>query len=61
MVKERGAKPDFVPPLDDGIRIQVAMRYIQLYERVTGLEFDLPSDETPILESIEESIAPYFE
>jgi hypothetical protein len=45
---------------DDDIRIQVAERYIDLYERVTGKGFVAELADKPVLERIQERIAEYF-
>ena len=59
-LKERGISDDNIPELDDEIRIGVAQRYIDLYERVTGQEFAADLGARPIAERIEGTIAPYF-
>jgi hypothetical protein len=46
--------------LDDQIRTEVAERYIDLFERVTGQTFATAIDQTPVLERIERNIASYF-
>jgi len=60
-LRERGISDDNIPELDDDIRIQVAERYIDLYERVTGRSFDMALDPTPVKERIEKAIECYFE
>lgn len=57
---DKGISDDNIPELDDEIRTQVSARYIDLFERVTGEKFETEVDETPILERIENNIAPYF-
>lgn len=59
-LKERGISDQHIPPLDDEIRIQVAQRYLGLFERVTGQTFAAEPDGIPVLERIEKAIAPYF-
>ncbi|MCC7262782.1 MAG: phosphoribosylaminoimidazolesuccinocarboxamide synthase [Candidatus Latescibacteria bacterium] len=59
-LKERGITDQNIPVLDDEIRIQVAQRYIGLFERVTGQPFTAEAGQTPILERIERNIAQYF-
>ena len=41
-------------------RTQVAERYIDLYERITGQTFEAELGDQPVLERIEERIARYF-
>ena len=57
---EKGISDDNIPELDDDIRTRVSERYIDLFERVTGENFETELDGTPILERIEKNIAPYF-
>ncbi len=57
---EKGISDDNIPNLDDDIRTRVSERYIDLFERVTGETFVADWDDTPILERIEQNIAPYF-
>ncbi len=57
---DKGISDDNIPELDDEIRTQVSARYIDLFERVTGEPFETEVDDTPILERIENNIAPYF-
>ena len=59
-LRERNISDDNVPKLDDEIRIQVAERYIDLYERVTGTEFVPEADEKPVAERIRGNIQSYF-
>ena len=59
-LREKGISDTHIPQLDDDIRTQVAERYIDLYERITGREFSAELDGKPILERIEERIAGYF-
>lgn len=59
-LRERGISDDNIPELDDDIRVQVAERYMDLFERITGQPFEPELDERPVLERIEARIAPYF-
>ncbi|MGB1719259.1 MAG: phosphoribosylaminoimidazolesuccinocarboxamide synthase [Candidatus Latescibacterota bacterium] len=59
-LRERGISDSHIPQLDDEIRTQVAERYIDLYERITGQTFEAELGDQPILERIEERIARYF-
>lgn len=59
-LRERGISDDNIPELDDEIRVQVAERYIDLYQRVTGREFQAELGEKPVADRIRERIAPYF-
>ena len=57
---DKGISDDNIPELDDEIRTQVSARYIDLFERVTGEQFETEVNDTPILERIEKNIEPYF-
>jgi len=59
-LRDKGISDDNIPELDDEIRIQVAERYIDLLERVTGQIFKAELDEVPIRERIQMRIAEYF-
>jgi phosphoribosylaminoimidazole-succinocarboxamide synthase len=59
-LREQGISDDHIPRLDDEIRLQVAERYIDLFERVTGRSFEPELGGLPILERIERKIAGYF-
>ena len=59
-LRERGISDDHIPELDDDIRVQVAERYIDLFERVTGETFDAELSDIPVLERIEKNIEAYF-
>ena len=48
------------PKLDDDIRVQVAERYKDLFERVTGEEFTAASNDIPVKDRIEKAIEPFF-
>jgi phosphoribosylaminoimidazole-succinocarboxamide synthase len=59
-LRERGISDDNIPELDDDIRIQVAERYIDLCERITGQAFEPEIGEVAVQERIEKAIAEYF-
>jgi phosphoribosylaminoimidazole-succinocarboxamide synthase len=59
-LRERGISDDNVPELDDDIRVEVAERYIDLFQRVTGGEFEAELGDQPVLERIQGRIARYF-
>lgn len=59
-LRDKGISDDNIPELDDEIRIQVAERYIDLFQRVTGTDFDAELGATPVLQRIEERIAEYI-
>ena len=58
--RERNISDDNIPELDDEIRIQVAERYIDLYERVTGSEFNGELGDKPVADRIRDNISSYF-
>jgi hypothetical protein len=47
--------------LDDEIRVQVAQRYVDLYERVAGESFDTELGDEPVTVRIERNIESYFD
>ncbi len=59
-LKERNISDDNIPELDDDIRIQVAERYIDLFERITGTTFEAELGEAPVEKRIQKNIAGYF-
>lgn len=59
-LRDKGISDDNIPELDDEIRVQVAERYIDLFQRVTGTGFDAELGATPVLQRIEERIAEYL-
>ncbi len=59
-LRDRGISDDNIPELDDEIRVQVAERYIDLFQRVTGTDFDAELGATPVLQRIEERIEEYL-
>lgn len=50
-----GKEGEAVPPMDDGIVNMVSQRYIELYEKVTGLAFQKSPDDS-IMQRVEKSI-----
>ncbi len=59
-LRDRNISDDNIPELDDDIRIQVAERYIDLYQRVTGEPFNAAIDPGPIAARIERNIEPFM-
>ncbi|MBI2050438.1 MAG: phosphoribosylaminoimidazolesuccinocarboxamide synthase [Parcubacteria group bacterium] len=59
-LKEQGISDDHVPELTDDIRIEMAQRYIALFERITGETFVPPDADMSIRERIEEAITPFM-
>ena len=59
-LREKGITDDHIPELDDEIRVQVAQRYVDLYERVTGEPFDTELGGEPVTARIERNIQKYF-
>ncbi|HWP57046.1 MAG TPA: phosphoribosylaminoimidazolesuccinocarboxamide synthase [Candidatus Acidoferrales bacterium] len=59
-LRERGISDTQIPRLDDEIRIQVAQRYVELYERVTGEAFKPEIGAEPVKSRIERNIEKYF-
>lgn len=59
-LRDRGISDDNIPALDDEIRIQVAERYIDLFQRVTGTSFKAELGAKPVLQRIEERISEYL-
>jgi hypothetical protein len=51
---------DNVPELDDEIRIETALRYIGLYERMTGETFEPGDVSAPVRQRIENNLRKYF-
>ena len=60
-LREKGISDTNIPDLDDEIRIDVAERYIDLFERVTGESFSPSNTDEPLRDAIERSIEPCFE
>jgi phosphoribosylaminoimidazole-succinocarboxamide synthase len=46
------------PEITDDVRAMLALRYIQLYEKITGQSFRLPSS-SDVKGRIEKNLAPY--
>ena len=59
-LRDKGISDDNIPALDDEIRIQVAERYIDLFQRVTGTDFEAELGAMPVLQRIEKRIAEYI-
>ena len=59
-LRDKGISDTHIPELDDEIRVQVAERYIDLCERITGEPFQAQLDGTPVAARIERNIAAYF-
>lgn len=59
-LKEKGISDDHIPTLDAGIRIEVAERYLDLFERVTGRTFEPDLGEGSVKDRIERAIEPFF-
>ena len=60
-LREKGISDTNVPDLDDEIRLDVAERYIDLFERITGQSFEQSKADEPLRDAIERSIEPCFE
>lgn len=60
-LREKGISDDHIPELDDEIRVQVAERYVDLCERVTGRPFEAKLSDEPVIERIERNIRGYFD
>ena len=60
-LKDKGISDGHIPTLDDEIRIEVAERYLDLFERVTGQTFepDVGEDDS-VKDRIERAIEPFF-
>jgi len=59
-LRDKGISDDNIPELDADIRTQVAERYIDLCERMTGEAFVADVDPMPVKERIEKAIESYF-
>lgn len=60
-LREQGISDTNIPKLDDDIRVQVAERYVDLFERVTGKSFEADLGDAPLMDRIESAIEPYFD
>ena len=59
-LRDKGISDDNIPELDADVRTQVAERYIDLYQRVTGTDFEAELGDAPVLERIEGRISEYM-
>ena len=59
-LRDKGISDKHIPALDDEIRVQVAQRYMDLYERVTGESFVAELGDEPVTARIERNIQKYF-
>jgi phosphoribosylaminoimidazole-succinocarboxamide synthase len=59
-LRDRGISDTYIPELDNEIRIQVAQRYVELYERVTGESFKAELSDEPVTTRIKRNIQSYF-
>ena len=59
-LRDKGISDKHIPALDDEIRVQVAQRYMDLYERVTGESFVAELGDEPVTARIERNIQRYF-
>ena len=41
-----------MPPIPDQVRLEAALKYIQVYEAITGTSFPLPDPAQPVLQRI---------
>ena len=60
-LKEKGISDRYIPKLDNEIRIQVAERYIALFEQVTGETFTPELGDVPVKMRIQKNIEPFFQ
>ncbi|MEE2657428.1 MAG: phosphoribosylaminoimidazolesuccinocarboxamide synthase [Candidatus Latescibacterota bacterium] len=60
-LRDNGISDDNIPELDDEIRVQVAERYIDLFQRVTGQNFDTEVTDEPLHTQIERVLEPLCE
>jgi len=59
-LKERGIADGNVPRLDDDIRVEVAQKYVSVYEKLTGEPFDVVQDDRPGADRIRNNLEPYL-
>lgn len=52
-------KDEFLPEMPDELRIQVAQRYIDVYEKLTGLAFEFPDEDADLVERIRGNLEGY--
>ena len=60
-LRDKGISDKHIPALDEEIRVQVAQRYVDLYERVTGESFVAELGDEPVTARIERNIQSYFD
>ncbi|WP_246148138.1 phosphoribosylaminoimidazolesuccinocarboxamide synthase [Skermanella pratensis] len=51
---------DPIPEIPDDVVLQAAALYIDVFQRITGQDFPIPDDPTPVLERIRANLARYF-
>lgn len=51
---------DPIPEIPDEVVLQAAALYIDVFQRITGTDFPIPDDPTPVLERIRANLARYF-
>jgi phosphoribosylaminoimidazole-succinocarboxamide synthase len=51
---------DPIPPIPRDVVAEAARLYIEVYETITGRQFDFPDPRIPILDRIRANLAPYF-
>lgn len=51
---------DEIPPIPDDIVLEAARIYIQAYEKITGGQFSVPAEVTPVLNRIRDNLERYF-
>jgi phosphoribosylaminoimidazole-succinocarboxamide synthase len=60
-LKEHGFVYDRkAPEIPEDVRAEFAGKYIELYETITGLSFEIPDQSVPILQRIEANISAYL-
>jgi len=60
-LKERGITEKNVPALDKDVRVEVAEKYIAVYEKLTGEPFDVEPDNRPVADRIKDHVKPYLQ
>ncbi|UEM05932.1 phosphoribosylaminoimidazolesuccinocarboxamide synthase [Skermanella rosea] len=51
---------DPIPDIPDEVVLQAAALYTDVFQRITGTDFPIPDDPTPVLERIRANLARYF-
>ncbi len=51
---------DSIPEIPDDVLVEFSGKYINLYETVTGKEFELPALDIPVKERIKQNLKKYF-